>query len=425
MNTTNKKNIYVLGGGTVFHLRPHFALSAPAYGKTARKIAGILSKKLNTDENYNVITGLTKMCGSVKDNEVCIGETNSDVTSYVESIISDPFSKIVFFSSAICDFEGNVGEINNNTFIRSTSGKNEKRLQSRTDTQMYVELKASDKIIKKIREYRKDIFLVGFKTTAGATEDEQYQAGLELLKSNSCNLVLANDVHTGLNMIICPEMAKYSVSTERDVVLNELVNISLMRSSNVFERTTILNGELVDFNSEQVPDVLRKVVKWAVENGAYKPFNNVTVGHFGFLDNNSTLWSSRRKQNYNLPGALDLVKVDFLQNKPIAYGAKPSAGVRSQNMVLKAYKPQNSCIIHFHCPILPNSKVKVMSQKPFECGSIQCGNNTISGLTYINDNISAVMLDKHGPNIVFSDNAKAEDVISFIKENFDLSRQTS
>jgi len=38
------KKIAILGGGTVFHVRPHLALSAPAYGSTARSIKEYVSR---------------------------------------------------------------------------------------------------------------------------------------------------------------------------------------------------------------------------------------------------------------------------------------------------------------------------------------------------------------------------------------------
>ena len=37
MNTTFKKSVEIIGGGTVSHVRSHLALSAPAYGTTAKK----------------------------------------------------------------------------------------------------------------------------------------------------------------------------------------------------------------------------------------------------------------------------------------------------------------------------------------------------------------------------------------------------
>lgn len=53
----------------------------------------------------------------------------------------------------------------------------------------------------------------------------------------------------------------------------------------------------------------------------------------------------------------------------------------------------------------------------------QCGQNTSNGLKKF-DNLWAVYLDHHGPNIVFNRNIDPQEVIDFIEENFDLSSKT-
>lgn len=414
------KKIYVLGGGTVFHLRPHLALSAPAYGATATTLARKLERELVDGKHslqYQVHLGLTRMAiGAAQERRGfptthMIGETNYDVAQFLEKIATDPDTKMIFMSAALCDFEGSVGTVEGyekegaqwstyaTHFNGTASGKKEPRLKSDT-AGLYVQLKAANKLIGEIRKHRKDIFLVGFKTTAGASEEEQYQAGLTLLKKNSCNLVLANDVQTGLNMIVCPELAAYSVSTDRSKVLDDLAEMALLRSSNKFTRTTIVDGELMPWDFYEVPVALQEVVNWCVENGAYKPFNNVTVGHFGYKAAPNVLYSSRRKQNFNIKSNRDLVRVEFDVDSEL------------------------DCIVHFHCQKKPHSLVPVRSQREFECGSHQCGRNTADGLQRINDHLAAVMLDKHGPNIVFSREANPEMVIDFIRSNFDLSKST-
>lgn len=60
------KKIYLLGGGTVFHIRPHFALSAPAYGKTAVSLQKKFNKALATNNTFEVELGLTKMAGGAQ-----------------------------------------------------------------------------------------------------------------------------------------------------------------------------------------------------------------------------------------------------------------------------------------------------------------------------------------------------------------------
>jgi hypothetical protein len=290
-------------------------------------------------------------------------------------------------------------------------------------------LTPAEKLIGKIRKERKDIFLVGFKTTASATEDQMYLSGLDLLKKNHCNLVLVNDVHTHLNLIVAPELARYGVTHDREEVLEELVQMMNSRSRLTFIRTTVEKGDLIPWDANKIPASLRTVVDWCADHGAYKAFNDVTVGHFAFREDWNTLISSRRRQNYNRRECRDLVRVAFVRATPglveekmVAYGAKPSAGTRSQFEVLNTWYDKDSydCIVHFHCPLKPGSKVNVRPQKDLECGSHECGVNTWKGITK-HGNLAAVMLDQHGPNIIFRRDIDPQEVIKFIDENFDLS----
>ena len=77
-----------------------------------------------------------------------------------------------------------------------------------------MELTPADKVIGRIRKHRKDIFLVGFKTTANATPQEQFSKGLALMKKASCNLVMVNDTVTRNNFIITPEEESYNLISD-------------------------------------------------------------------------------------------------------------------------------------------------------------------------------------------------------------------
>ncbi len=427
------KKIHVLGGGTLFHVRPHLALSAPAGGKTARAIARMITYWPNPlFEGMEVCLHLTKM-GS-PDSKI---ETNSDVEKLVEKIVADPESKMVFFSVAMCDFEGFIKDTSSSgsrmdfdgiVYTNTDSGKDQPRLQTRqTDgksASYLMSLYPAAKIISKIRETRKDIFLVGFKTTAGATEDDQFDAGLRLCKEAHCNLVIANDVHTRVNMIITPEQARYSVTTDRERVLSDLVEMAGLRSKGTFARCKIEEGELVEFGSEEVPEALRKVVSFCVEKGAYQPFNGKCVGHFAVRKPDGSVLCSIRRSNYN--DGIKLVRMITLnERETIAYGARPSAGSRSQWIMFNK-NPDLDCVVHFHCPLKRGSFLSTRVQRNFECGSNECGYNTAAGLVPVSDDgmIYAVMLDNHGPNILFNSNVDPERVIAFIDENFDLSKTT-
>jgi hypothetical protein len=418
-----KKSVEIIGGGTVYHVRNHLALCAPAYGTTARLLADLCKEH---SDKLDVRLHLTKMADPLSNTKL---ETNRDVEGLVDMWIQDPNVKIVFFNVAMTDFEGSITEPGMTSHLLdrlTTSGKYETRLKTSEGEQTML-LTPAPKVLSKIRKQRKDIFLVGFKTTCGASENEQYLAGLNLLKKSSCNLVLANDTKTRVNMIITPEEARYHVGTDREYTLKNLVEMAYLRSHLSFTRSTVVAGDPVPWTSSEVPESLRTIVDACIQEGAYKPFNGATVGHFACKLSDTEFLTSRRKTNFNELSKLGLVRVKTDgPDSVIAYGSKPSVGGQSQRIIFND-NPDYDCIVHFHCPIKSGSQVPVVSQREYECGSHQCGENTSRGLkSFYKDGyrFSAVMLDNHGPNIVFNRNIKPQVIIDFIKENFDLASKT-
>lgn len=83
------------------------------------------------------------------------------------------------------------------------------------------------------------------------------------------------------------------------------------------------------------------------------------------------------------------------------------------------------CVAHAHVPLKPSPRddIPVRSQREVECGSHACGKNTSDGLKQFG-NLKAVMLDNHGPNIIFSKDIDPQEVIDFIEANFDLEQKT-
>lgn len=271
---------------------------------------------------------------------------------------------------------------------------------------------------------RKDIYLSSVSHTAGKTPEEQYQRGLGMVKRTSSNLALAYDSMTRRGMIIGPEEAAYDESQSIGSLANSLLDIAELRSHLTFTRSTVIDGEPVDWNSSLVYPSLREVVDYCVKNDAYKPFLGVTAGHFAAKIGENEFLTSRRKTDFRRLGELGLVRVvtDGPDNV-IAYGSKPSVGGQSQRIVFDEHKGEN-CIVHFHCPIKSGSNVPIVSQREYECGSHECGQNTSRGLEVVDDGIKAVYLDNHGPNIVFHDGKDPRGVRDFISDNFDLSRKT-
>lgn len=406
-----QKLIRIYGGGTVEHVRPHTSLASVAYGTTARALAVECMRQM---PSMLSTMHLTRMAGGVYG-----PETVQDLAAMCVKHTRDPRTRVVFFSCAVVDFVPVLDEPSHVT----PSGQ---RLSSRESHSL--SLLPRPKLINIFRSNhsvhaRKDIFLVGFKATAGAAPEEQYLAGLKLLKDSSCNLVLANDVTTKNNMIICPEEAVYHESTDRADVLGNLVDMVNHRTHLTFTRSTVVDGKPVPWDSPEVPSVLRTLVDYCITCGAYKQFQGVTAGHFAAKLDDRTFLTSRRRTDFNDMKSVGLVRVKTDgPDSVIAYGSKPSVGGQSQRIIFTEH-PDADCVLHFHCPLKPGSEVPVVSQREFECGSHQCGQNTSSNLKRFG-NILAVMLDQHGPNLVFHHDIDAQEVINFIEANFDLQGKT-
>jgi hypothetical protein len=226
-------------------------------------------------------------------------------------------------------------------------------------------------------------------------------------------------------MVITPEEAAYHETTDRELVLRGLLEMAYLRSQLSFTESTVIAGEPVSWDSELIYPSLKRVVDYCIEHGAYKPFMGVTAGHFAAKIGETEFLTSRRKTNFNNLSSTGLVKViTDGPDKVVAIGSKPSVGGQSQRIVFEQH-PEKDCIVHFHCPKKENSIVPSVSQREFECGSHECGQNTSSGLKTMDDGeIEAVFLDKHGPNIVFNHKTDPNKVIEFIENNFALSAKT-
>lgn len=241
---TNKKKIVILGGGTNTYISNHLALSAPAYGKTARKLA---SKFRDHSENkMDVQLILTKMA-SIGNFRNIAPDTPEDIEVIVDRLVADPETKVIIFNVAMVDYKpvnlfkeraGIANSIEDDDWItvKNTFGKYEGRLSTSEHPELILELSVQDKIIQKIRKERKDILLVGFKTTCGSTKEEQFHKGLKLCKDASANIVFVNDVDKHRIELL------NNIENVIDKLLDRLQN-HFCYTSNIFE-DTILNNKI-------------------------------------------------------------------------------------------------------------------------------------------------------------------------------------
>ncbi len=409
------KRTVILGGGTFEPIRNHLSLSAPAFGTTAIKLSELI-------ENSELV--LTKMAD--RSSKLV---TNTDVEKYIDTLLDDENVGTIVLNVAFCDFKS--------TPIDGVEcGLHADRLKT-MDGNLSIELTPTDKVISKIRIKRPDIFLIGFKTTTNKTSDEQFLIALKMMKSTKCNLVLANDTVTRNNMVITPEETIYHETTDRSEVLNGLTEIIKLRSNLTYNATEFIKTEETfnifdgdDSTAHYKTDSFKTVLKYVIDNGGFieNNGNGFTPGHFCFRLEDNEFISSQRKANHNLVEkegmsvVLAYCEPDKNSDADFKFKVrgtrKASVGARSQWMLLKE-NPDYDCIIHTHNPLKPGSKIPVAEQRPFQCGSLECGLNTVNNMSDFGD-IKAVYLDKHGANILFKSGSDPYVVIEFIKNNIEL-----
>ncbi len=225
------KRIYVLTGGTMVHVTPHFALCAPAYGTVGIEIADRLSHKLSLtmgDRSYEIVLVKTKMAGSNSTATMAqlaqLGvrsapESNADAQAFVQAVLADTQAVALIMAAAICDFEpvgltavGRSGD----SVIMQHFGKEQKRLHH-IET-LTLQMRPSDKIIDGIKRTRPDLTVVTFKTTAGVTADELFAQAFYNLQKSQSDLVFANDIQNYQNMVVTATGERLVGSARRDAL---------------------------------------------------------------------------------------------------------------------------------------------------------------------------------------------------------------
>jgi hypothetical protein len=179
--------IVIYGGGTFNHVRCHLSLAVPAFGETARKIK---------QELLLADLRLTRMAW-----DASRIVTNEDLAQDIKKVITNPYVKYIVMSAAICDFEGTIDGVG--------SSKDSARLET-SEGANTINIVPSPKIIKYIKQERPDIYLVGFKTTHGATPVEQAEKAINM----GVDLVLANDLKTRSNLLVTSDTVITSSRSE-------------------------------------------------------------------------------------------------------------------------------------------------------------------------------------------------------------------
>ncbi|AXQ69637.1 hypothetical protein HOU03_gp055 [Caulobacter phage CcrSC] len=249
--------IHILGGGTFAPVRNHLSLAAQAFGGAAKKLHVDFSIEMEWHMRRNKATYEAYYAHPLEERHYSLYSRqrvklhltkmadpysklvyNSDVKALLDKLLADPETKMIVMSAALCDYEGSIlketsGDSHDDWgggYLSTKSGPHETRLKTEDGWQM-MRLTPADKLIGSIRKTRPDVFVVGFKTTTGASPEEQLAAGFKSLQGAGTQLVLANDTVTRNNMVIgVNDYAKPTYeSGDRDGALRVLAEVAFNR----------------------------------------------------------------------------------------------------------------------------------------------------------------------------------------------------
>lgn len=215
-----KQRIYIIGGGTVVHIRNKLALSAPDYGEIARHLNTLFTTHPNNP--FETYLHLTKMAGGVR-----ALETDEDVRSLVECLVIQESTKAIIFCPTLVGYQPTSLHMKENGFGYTLRefGLRGKVLQTSDTPQVFLKAQKTPQIVNTIRNCRKDIFLAVLKTTSGLAVNEQRVVGTNLLNNSNANIVLITDNTASHNTTITLTETHYTL--ELNDALHQLVDKTL------------------------------------------------------------------------------------------------------------------------------------------------------------------------------------------------------
>ncbi len=458
------KKVYIICGGTIVHVAPHLALSAQAKGSVGLKIYDnlrIIEDSVDHDRNVEFVLVPTAMAfyqcyNYIEDDYWALLksaglnklETYTHMKTLIDHLTNLEDTKGIILPAAICDYEPRIIKTIDDSkrvlksIVESNPGKKASRLET-SKGNISLEIKPTEKLVHKIRRRRKDIFLVSFKTLTGKSVEDNYKVGLRSLKDNKSNLVFVNDIHNMYNMIMTPEEYMYSFD-RRDSAIVQLSEMIWDRMNLTYHRTVVKGKKRANIKKlakeGHIPHNFVTVLDNLISSGAYatqefiddskegsEKFRQLSVGHFGCKVTGKNSYhriSSVRSSNHKevlVKGAIKILSED--KNLTTVSGGKPSVGEHTQKSIYDELGDNIDSIVHFHCPMKKGSKVNIVSQKPYQCGTYECALNTQKGMREMEYGIYAVHLEGHGPNIAFSKDIDPDKIMNFINENWDVSKK--
>jgi len=205
-------NVLITSGGTIEKIDNVRSISNLSTGRLGSTIANSFLKNPVTNKIFYICSKTTILPESDEihpDNEdileVIYANSVTDVENAIEYVFSVAKIDIIIHSMAVSDYRvksittlsalrenDNISDFSA-TLTGNNDGQTVGKISSKLDDMVLI-MERTQKVISKFKELSPDSILVGFKLLDNVTLETLIDKGFEVLTTNNCSFVLANDL---------------------------------------------------------------------------------------------------------------------------------------------------------------------------------------------------------------------------------------
>lgn len=202
-------NVVVTAGGTSERIDSVRKITNSSSGKLGSIIANKLLENSKISKIFYVCNKEAVL--PVQDDRIEIINIQSvdDLQNALENLIKTQKISVVIHSMAVSDYKveyvtttqnlstilknKDENQISDILSKREAGIDNKDKISSNLDN-LFVKLVPTPKVISKIKQWDKDIFLIGFKLLSNVSHEQLIDVAINLMQKNNCDAVVANDL---------------------------------------------------------------------------------------------------------------------------------------------------------------------------------------------------------------------------------------
>ena len=202
-------NVIITSGGTSEPIDNVRKITNSSSGKLGSIIANKFLDSNTIDKVFYVCSKGAYLPSENKKLEIIYVKTVENLQKTLKNLIKSQKIDVIVHSMAVSDYtvsyvttgENLAKNLSNKskTEIENILNSDDLKIQNNDKissnlSNMYIKLVPTPKVISQIKEWDKDIFLVGFKLLSNVTKDTLIDVAKNLMQKNNCDVVVANDI---------------------------------------------------------------------------------------------------------------------------------------------------------------------------------------------------------------------------------------